>query len=216
MNERQALDIIMKTLNIEHLKPKVKDLADQHDISVLTILSMAVEAGIKYKILSPDVLTIENEIKEKKEAKKRKIYNIYIRETKEKEKTKEKSILLNLKTDDDSNVSKVDADVKKRSPKRQIPKAWLDAYDRMVIEDPVLINYCQKKHGLDKHYAKTQFIAFVEWHMSMGSTFARWNYAFYKWVNKDLKWNGKPATHLQGSLIQSYQSQNTIEELFND
>jgi len=210
MDERQALNIIMKTLNIEHLEPKVRDIANQYDIGVLTFLGALISIGCKAEQARFDWYDDEKVVKEKKEAKKRKIY------IREKEKTKEKSYLPDLKNDDDSNVSNVDADVKKKSPKRQIPKAWLDSYEKGVIEDPVLINYCQKKYGLDKHYAKTQFMAFVEWHMSNGSVFARWNYAFYKWVNKDLKWHGKPATHLPGSLIQSYQNQNPIEELFND
>jgi hypothetical protein len=203
--DRQMAEYIMKRLGIESLMFELEDASIEGKISMLTILSMSVSCGILYERTRADEL---REQKKERTKERKTIYN----NNKEKQKTKEKTILLDLRSDDVKIVKESET----KKPKRQMPKDWIDAWDRQVIEDQKLIDYCQKKHGLDEHYAKTQFLAFVEWHMSKGSMFVRWNYAFYKWVSKDLKWHGKPATHLGGSMISSYKTKNPIEGLFDE
>jgi len=199
MDERQTVEMIMESLGIGEQIFELEDAAIESKMSMLTILALSVASGIRYE----RVRAGEKREQKKERSKERKtIYNNKERKT--------KSTLRNLKSDDVEIVSEP------KKPKTKMPKDWIDAYDRMVVEDQRLIDYCQKKHGLDAHYAKTQFLAFVEWHMSKGTTFSRWNYAYYKWVTKDLAWHGKPATHLRGSMVQSYQSQNTIGDLFDD
>jgi hypothetical protein len=200
MNDRQVLETIMDALDLQYLKPKVRDVAEQNEFSALTMLKVLIVQGCHAEQARIDVV---GEQKKERSKERKTIYN-----KKEKE-TTEKSTLPDLKID----VVKTSAS---KGIKKKMPKSWVDAYDRQKIENQGLIDYCKQRHGLDEHYAKTQFLAFVEWHMSKGSVFVRWNYAFYKWVNKDLAWNGKPATHLRGSMVQSYQNKNAIGELFND
>jgi hypothetical protein len=199
MSDRQVLETIMDALDIQYLKPKVRDVANQNEFSPLTMLRVLIVQGLHAEQARIDVV---GEQKKERSKERKTIYN-----KKEKE-TTEKSTLPDLKFDGVKTSAR-------KGVKKKIPTAWIGAYDRMKIEDQVLIDYCKKKHGLDEHYAKTQFLAFVEWHMSKGSVFVRWNYAFYKWVTKDLAWHGKPATHLRGSMVQ-YETKNPIGELFND
>jgi hypothetical protein len=203
--DRQIAEYIMKRLGLEGLIVGLEDASISSEVDMLTILALSVSSGINYERCRAE------EIREQKKERTKERKTIY-NNNKEKQKTKEKTILLDLRSDDVKIVKESET----KKPKRQMPKDWIDAWDRQVIEDQKLIDYCQKKHGLDEHYAKTQFLAFVEWHMSKGSMFVRWNYAFYKWVSKDLKWHGKPATHLGGSMVSSYKTKNPIEGLFDE
>ena len=204
MDDRQAAEIIMKALGLESSIIMLEKTSDDNKLSTLTMLKMFVEAGLR-------VEERQGEQKKERSKERKTIYN----KTKRKN-LKTKSTLPDLKFDADRDRQNVEKKIVSKKPKRDIPNAWLDAYDRQVVEDQQLIDYCVKKMGADKYYAKTQFLAFVEYHMSKGSMFVRWNYAFYKWIGNDIKWNGKPSTHSPGSVVQSYQPKNTIMELFND
>jgi len=211
MDERQAVEIVMETLGIGHLVFELEDASIVSEMSMLTILSLSVSSGIRYERERADQ---KNE--RKKEKKQKKERNIYINN---KEKTDNLSKLnLNLKSEKSIpplEAKRQAAEKKKKKNKTAMPKAWIDAREKETIVDQVLILYAEGQ-GYDWYNAKELFLAFVDHHLSRGSTFVKWEAAFYTWIRNDIKWGNKPATVKAGNVVQSYETKSPIEGLFKD
>ena len=199
--DRQDLNMLMSSVGLRVLAPIVSDLASQLKIDELDVIRLTISTGLRAEQERINFVADAEQKKERSKERKT-IYN----NNKEKPKTKSTFPELTIGVKPVSSTKK---------PKRQIPKAWIDQYERQVLEDETLIAYCKKRGG-DEYWAKEQFLRFVEHHMAKGSMWVRWNYAFYKWITNDIKWNGRPATQKPGSVIQSYKPQNTMKDLFND
>jgi len=215
---RQIAENIMETLGLECIVEKLEEASIINGFDMLTMLSSAVASGIGAELYSARLIDgrSNKERKERSKEKKEIINNIYKKKTKT-------NILSGLNLDIHSENSGVPpleakrqaAENKKKTPKRDMPKAWIDARDRETIEDPQLISYCEGQ-GYDWYAAKERFLAFVDHHLAKGTQFAKWDRAFMQWIRNDTKWNGKPATQKPGSMIQSYQHRNPMGELFHD
>jgi hypothetical protein len=221
MNDRQTSEMIMESLNLGELMFELEDASIESEVSMLTILSLAVSSGIRYERCRAE--EIRQRKKEKKQKKERNIYN-----NNNKEKTEK---LSNLNTRAQSIQSPMGLSQLSTSPieaKRQakekskkvdrrvkMPKAWVDAREKETIDDQVLILYGEGQ-GYDWYSTKELFLAFVDHHLSKGSKFVKWESAFYTWMRNDIKWGNKPATQKGGSVIHSYETKSPIEGLFNE
>ena len=103
---------------------------------------------------------------------------------------------------------------RKRKNKTSMPLPWRVDRENETISDQVLIEYAEE-HGYDWYVAKELFLAFVDYHLAKGSTFVKWENAFYTWVRNDRKFNGSPAKKT-GSVIHSFKKTNPLEDLFNE
>jgi len=228
MEERQVVDVIMKSLRIEHLLPKVRDLANQYDIDTLTFLGALISVGCQAEQARFD--WYDNDVKQrKKEKKQKKERNIYNNNNKEKTN-------LNKLNTRDNNMPQMEAlfdwftikpsplvaklEAKKKSSKIErrvkMPRAWVEARENETIFLGVnLVGYAESQ-GYDWYLAKELFLAFVDYHLAKGSIFKNWEAAWRNWIRNDIKFNGGPATQTPGSVVQSYKKTDTIEELFND
>jgi hypothetical protein len=211
MEERQIAEMIMESLGIGEQIFELEDAAIESKTDMLTILSLAVASGIRYERMRAG--EINERKKEKKQKKERNIYNI------NKEKTDNLSELnLNLKSEKSIpplEAKRQAAEKKKKKNKTAMPKAWIDAREKETIVDQVLILYAEGQ-GYDWYNAKELFLAFVDHHLSRGSTFVKWEAAFYTWIRNDIKWGNKPVTVKAGNVVQSYETKNPIEGLFKD
>ena len=212
---RQVVEDIMKTLGLEKLIDSLEQASISNGFDMLTTLSLVTALGIGAELFRFEA-NGNKERKERSKEKKEIIYNIYNKKTK-------RNILPGLNLDihsENSGVPPLEAKRqalknKKKTPKKDMPKNWIDARDRETIDDPQLISYCEGQ-GYDWYAAKERFLAFVDHHLAKGTQFAKWDRAFMQWIRNDTKWNGKPATQKPGSMIQSYQHRNPMGELFHD
>ena len=214
MDDRQALETIMDILDIQYLKPKVRDVAEQNEISPLTMVAEMVAMGCHAEQARIDC--VKQRKKEKNQKKERN--NIYNNNNKE----KTVDTLKNLNTRAQSSIPPLEAKrqakekAKKKERRVQMPKAWVDARQKETIDvGGNLVSYAESQ-GYDWYGAKEIFLAFVDYHLAKGSIFKSWDAAWRTWIRNDIKFNGKPATHSPGSVVQSYTPKNTIGELFND
>jgi hypothetical protein len=211
MDERQAVECIMKTLGLEGMMVGLEDASISSEVDMLTILSLAVSSGIRYERCRAE--EIRQRKKEKNQKKERN--NIYNNNNKE----KENIVNLSLLNTGESSIAPLEAkrQAKKKVVRRvQMPKAWVDAREKETIDvEGLLVSYAQSQ-SYDWYAAKELFFAFVDYHLAKGSIFKSWDAAWRTWIRNDIKFNGKPATHKAGSMIQSYKTKSPIEGLFND
>lgn len=214
--ERQTLDMIMETLGLKFFLPKVRDVAEQNDISPLTLIGEIIVTGCHAEQARMDC--VKQRKKEKNQKKER---NIYINN---KEKKDKQDILskLNLNTSTENSLSALvekrqTTEKKKKINKSvQIPKAWVDAREKeTVFVGENLVAYAEKQ-GYDWYSTKETFFAFVDFHQSKGSKFVLWRKAWQTWIRNDIRYHGKPITHSPGSVVQSYENKNPIKDLFKD
>jgi hypothetical protein len=214
MNDRQTSEMIMEALNLGELMFELEDASIESDMSMLTILSMSISAGVRYERARAG--EIRQRKKEKNQKKERN--NIYNNNKEKKEKQKELS-KLNTRAQSISPIeAKRQAKEKSKKVDRRVkmPKAWVDAREKETIDvEGSLVSYAQTQ-GLDWYATKELFLAFVDHHLAKGSIFKSWDAAWRTWIRNDIKWNGKPTTQKSGSVLQSYETKSPIEGLFND